>query len=286
MNTETENENVTNEAATEAATEATGSDAQAEQVAQQEAADNDEDERDDDSNGEDEGEDRKRKPKRPRWSDLNRAQREALEARRELEELRRQLAERDGKREEPTPAKPEGKPTLEQYDYDQEAYLTALADWRLAEREREREQQTQQQQAQQATAERITQLQAAEAEFSKANPDYEGVAKNPQVPITQLMADVMLENPSTAPAIAYYLGQNVEEAARIAQMTPVQAARAIGAIEAKVTTTPKPAPPPKPVKKAAPVVPTLNSGAPAVKDWSQMSTDEHVRHYLAKKNAR
>lgn len=282
MNTETENENVTNEAATEAATEATGSDVQAEQVKQQEAADADEDERDDDSNGEDD----KPRRKRPRWSDLNEARRREAEAQRELAELRRQLAERDGKREEPTPAKPEGKPTLEQYDYDQEAYLTALADWRLAEREREREQQAQQQQAQQTTAERITQLQAAEAEFSKANPDYEGVAKNPQVPITQQMADVMLENPSTAPAIAYYLGQNVEEAARIAQMTPVQAARAIGAIEAKVTTAPKPAPPPKPVKKAAPVVPTLNSGAPAVKDWSQMSTDEHVRHYLAKKNAR
>lgn len=286
MNTETENETVQpDQPQNEQQAEATEVESTESVGADEQEADSDEYEDDTDSNGEESSEDRQKKPKRPRWSDVNRANREALEARRREDELRQRLEalERGQQPEPPKPVQSAEKPTLEAFDFDQEAYLTALADWRLDQREAERSQKSQQEQAQQTAQERYAQLVAKEAEFIKAHPDYEGVAKAPGVPITQQMADVMLENPETAPAIAYYLGQNIKEAEQIAQMGQVAAARAIGRIEAIVGSAPaKPNPPPKPVQKAAPVVPTLQPGASATKDWKQMSTDEHIREFRAR----
>src|SRR5690606_10893006 len=187
------------------------------------------------------------------WSDVNEARREALEARRREDDLRQRLESLERGQH---PSKPEApvqsaeKPTLEAFDYDQEAYLTALTDWQIEQREAARTQATQQEKAQETTQQRAAQLAAKEAEFIKAHPDYEGVAKAPHVPITQQMAEAMRENPDTAPASAYDLGQNVKEAADIAQMSPLAAARAIGRIEAKVAIAPAPKPvPPKPVQK-------------------------------------
>lgn len=286
MNTETESEIVTtgqpgndppqDEDTTDTTPESDGADEQED--------DGSEDEDGTDSNGDETSEgDRRSKPKRPRWSDVNRANREALEARRELDDLRRQLHEQHQPKTPQSPVQSAEKPTLESCDFDQEQYLEKLAEWKLDQREAAKTQRVEQEKVQATVQERRTQLAAKEADFIKAHPDYEGVAKAPHVPITQQMAEVMLENPDTAPAIAYYLGQNIEEAAQIAQMSPVAAARAIGRIEATVTSQPpKPTPPPKPVKPAPPVVPTLQPGASATKDWKQMSTDEHIRAYREK----
>lgn len=262
---------------------------EAEQVTSQvdtQDADTDDDE-DGDSNGEgtsaDEG--RREKPKRPRWSDVNRANREALEARQREDRLRQELEDLRRQQAAPTqPQKPVEKPTLESCDFDQERFVSELTAWTIEEAAKGREQQEQQRHAQQSAQERQAAFVAKEAEFAAAHPDYEGVAKAPHVPITQAMAEVLLENPDTAPAIAYHLGQNLDECARIAQMSPVAAARAIGAIEARLATASKPAPPPKPVKPAPPVVPTLQAGGAAPKDWQQMTPEEH-RQALRDKQA-
>lgn len=279
MNTQTENETVP--------TQEDGAEAKPAQqsVETQEADDEDEDEGDAGSNGEDTSEGQRPKRKRPRWSDLNRAHREALDAQAEARRLREQLEQlQRGETPEAAPAERQEtaapkRPTLEEFDFDQERYLEALADWRIEERERAKAQAEKTKAAQQTVQERIATLQSKEAEFAKAHPDYEGVAKSPHVPITQAMANVMLENPDTAPAIAYYLGQNLDEAREIAQMAPLAQARALGLIEAKVSTPTKAPPPPKPVPKTPTVPPTLQPGASGAKDWSQMSTEEHVRAY-------
>lgn len=281
MNTQTENETVP--------THEDGAEAKPAQqsVETQEADDEDEDEGDAGSNGEDTSEGQRPKRKRPRWSDLNRAHREALDAQAEARALRERLEQLQ--RGEPAQAaeapKEEGKrPTLEDFDFDQERYLEALADWRIEERERAKVQKVEQEKAQQTVQERIAALQSKEAEFAKAHPDYEGVAKAPHVPITREMADTMLENPDTAPAIAYYLGQNLEEAREISQMSPLAQARAIGRIEAKLTTPQTTPPPPKPVPKTPAVPPTLQPGATSTRDWSQMDTAEHIRAFREKQS--
>lgn len=201
--------------------------------------------------------------------------REAAEQRAADLERRLQALEQGGTPKD-EPAQPQhtqaadDRPTLEQFDFDQERYMDALADWKLDQRESKRQAAERAQTIQKTLAEK-------ESAFIAENPDYEAVAKDPTLPITREMAELMFEaeNP---PAIAYYLGKNPEEAAEISRMTPLAQARAIGRIEAKLSAPPAPAappPPPTPVSKAPAPVATLKPSASVSKPLEEMSMAEY-----------
>ena len=78
--------------------------------------------------------------------------------------------------------------------------------------------------------------------------DYDQVARNPNVPITEVMAEAIYAS-DVGPEVAYYLGTNIKEAARISRLTPFLQAKEIGKIEARLASDP-------PVKK------TSNAPAP------------------------
>lgn len=78
--------------------------------------------------------------------------------------------------------------------------------------------------------------------------DYAKVITNPTVQITRPMIAAM-QDCEKAAEIAYYLGKNPIEAAKIARMTPVQITREILKLEAKFIADPNSAPPPN--RKAA-----------------------------------
>ena len=78
--------------------------------------------------------------------------------------------------------------------------------------------------------------------------DYDQVARNPNVPITEVMAEAIYAS-DVGPEVAYYLGTNIKEAARISRLSPFLQAKEIGKIEAKLASDP-------PVKK------TSNAPAP------------------------
>ena len=78
--------------------------------------------------------------------------------------------------------------------------------------------------------------------------DFDQVARNPNVPITEVMAEAIYAS-DVGPEVAYYLGTNIKEAARISRLTPFMQAKEIGKIEAKLASDP-------PVKK------TSNAPAP------------------------
>ena len=78
--------------------------------------------------------------------------------------------------------------------------------------------------------------------------DYDQVARNPNVPITEVMAEAIYAS-EVGPEVAYYLGTNIKEAARISRLSPFLQAKEIGKIEAKLASDP-------PVKK------TSNAPAP------------------------
>lgn len=170
-------------------------------------------------------------------------------------------------------------PTLESCDFDQVEFTRKWYEWRR----RQDEKVAQQQQRQAVFQEKVS-------AFRAEHPDYDQVACNPALPITQTMADVILET-EDPPAVAYYLGKNPTEAAAIAQMTPVQIARAIGRIEAKLsapTTAPQPAQPapPKTASKAPPPVTTL-SGAPSTpKSYEDMTQEEYEQARREERRAR
>ena len=100
--------------------------------------------------------------------------------------------------------------------------------------------------------------------------DFEQVAYNPKLPITNVMAET-IQSSDIGPELAYYLGSNPKEADRISRMTPLGQAKEIGKIEAKLADNP-------PVKRTtsapAPISPVTarSTGAPAYDTTDPRST--------------
>jgi hypothetical protein len=67
--------------------------------------------------------------------------------------------------------------------------------------------------------------------------DFEQVAYNPKLPITDVMAQT-IQASDNGPDIAYYLGTNPKEADRISRLVPLLQAKEIGRLEAKIASDP------------------------------------------------
>ena len=67
--------------------------------------------------------------------------------------------------------------------------------------------------------------------------DFEQVAYNPKLPITDVMAQT-IQASDNGPDIAYYLGTNPKEADRISRLGPLLQAKEIGRLEAKIASDP------------------------------------------------
>lgn len=136
-----------------------------------------------------------------------------------------------------------------------EAYAEALAYQRAEELIAKREAAKQQSQVLESYQER------EEAARDKYD-DFEQVAYNPKLPITNVMAET-IQSSDIGPELAYYLGSNPKDAERISRMTPLSQAKEIGKIEAKLAAEP-------PVKRTtsapAPISPVSarSTGAPAL----------------------
>ena len=135
-----------------------------------------------------------------------------------------------------------------------EAYAEALAYQKAEELLAKREAAKQQSQVLESYQER------EEAARDKYD-DFEQVAYNPKLPITDVMAET-IQSSDIGPELAYYLGSNPKDAERISRMSPLAQAKEIGKIEAKLASDP-------PVKRTtsapAPISPVTarSSGAPA-----------------------
>lgn len=206
--------------------------------------------------------------------------REKHDARRERDYWREQAMRGSQKPEAaqqpPQQATASDEPTLEAHGFDVAAYNRAWYDWKRGE---ERKVEDQQKQAK-ALQEKARKYQESAQAFAEAHPDFHDVVGNPDLPVTQEMADAIADSDTPA-AVAYYLGTNPQEAERIAGLSPAGVARAIGRIEAQLEAKPPAAAEPprqitqKTVTQAPPPVTTL-SGAPAVvKDLDDMSMAEY-----------
>ena len=118
-----------------------------------------------------------------------------------------------------------------------------------------------------------------EEEARNKYDDFEQVAYNSKLPITDAMAQT-IQASEVGPDMAYYLGSNPKEAERISRLTPLGQAKELGKIEAKLADNP-------PVKKTssapAPIAPvTARSSGSSVVDTTDprsiknMSTSEWI----------
>ena len=136
-----------------------------------------------------------------------------------------------------------------------EAYAQALALQKAEELIAKRDQARQQSQV-------LESYHDLEEEARSKYDDFEQVAYNPKLPITNVMAET-IQSSEIGPELAYYLGSNPKDAERISRMTPLGQAKEIGKIEAKLAAEP-------PVKRTtsapAPISPVTAraSGSPAL----------------------
>ena len=168
----------------------------------------------------------------------------------------------------PRPAAP---PAIDQFE-SPEAYAEALAVQKAQELLKQQEVQRQQAALREAYHER-------EETAREKYDDFEQVAYNPKLPITDVMAET-IQASDIGPDLAYWLGSNPKEADRIARLSPILQAKEIGKIEARLAADPAP------TKKASsapePIKPVTNRAASVTYDTTDprstktMSTSEWI----------
>ncbi len=99
--------------------------------------------------------------------------------------------------------------------------------------------------------------------------DYDAVTRNPGVPITDSMLEVIRDS-EAGPDLVYHLGKNIPEAARIAALPAIRQAAELGKLEARLT-----APKPLPKQPPAPVDPVNGIASGGQKDPGKMSFAEY-----------
>lgn len=127
------------------------------------------------------------------------------------------------------PQVPKEVPPIDQFE-SPDAYAEALAIRKAEELLAQREYQKQQAAIEEAYHER-------EEEARAKYDDFEQVAYNPQLRVTDVMAETIKAS-EMGPDLAYWLGTNPKEADRISRLSPLLQAREIGKIEAKLGAAP------------------------------------------------
>lgn len=158
-------------------------------------------------------------------------------------------------------------------DFDNAArYAEALAEQKAQEMLRQRE-------AAQQQAKMLETYHEKEEDARGRYDDFEQVAYNPSLPVTDVMAQ-SIQASDTGPDIIYWLGSNPKEASRISNLPPILQAKEIGKIEARLAADP-------PVKKTstapAPIAPVTarSASSPAYdttdpRSMKTMSTSEWI----------
>lgn len=172
------------------------------------------------------------------------------------------------------------KPPSESDYADPLEYVAAKAVWASQQKAAEREAGAASAEAEEARqrAEKIRQAEAAMvaqnwttavSEAKARYADFDAVALSGDVPINEDMARI-IQTSDVGPDVAYHLGRNKALAAEISKMPPIEAARAIGRIEASMM-----APKPRTETSApTPISPVRATGA-ATKDPAKMTVDEY-----------
>jgi hypothetical protein len=125
--------------------------------------------------------------------------------------------------------------------------------------------------------------------------DFEQVAYNPKLPITDVMAET-IQMSDVGPDLAYYLGSNPREADRISKLTPYSQAKEIGKLEAKLASEPvlkktTSAPPPiAPISGRGTGAPSYDTTDPrsvksmSTSEWIEAERLRQIRKWEAQRN--
>lgn len=196
--------------------------------------------------------------------------------------------EREQSRKAQTAPAPAELPPPEQFD-SVDAYADALATRKAEELLAQRELERQKMDLLEAYHDR-------EEEARGKYDDFEQVAYNPKLPISNAMAET-IQASEIGPDIAYYLGSNPKEAARIASLnSPILQAKEIGKIEAKIASEPvlkktTSAPPPiAPISGRSAGSPSYDTTDPrsiknmSTSEWIEAERQRQMKKWEAQRN--
>jgi hypothetical protein len=173
-------------------------------------------------------------------------------AERERDALRAELErERQSRQAVATPP-PDQPPAPEQFGYDLAKWQQETAKYYADAAARSVDARYREQELQRTRQETGRQFEQKARAFQAETPDYED-----RVQFSPEVIDV-IANSDHGPALAYHLATHLDEADRIARMSPHLAAVQLGRLEAQVS-----APKRKPVTQAPPPAPTLSGGSTA-----------------------
>lgn len=199
----------------------------------------------------------------------------------------RELAAKERPAQPVSPAK--DVPPADQFE-SPEAYAEALAAKKAEELVQRRDQERQQAEIRDAYHERE---EAAREKYD----DFEQVAYNRNLRITQVMAET-IQASEIGPEVAYHLGLNPKEADRISRLPPLLQAREIGKIEVKLaegppakkaTSAPAPIKPVASRQSSAPSFDTTDPrsvGSMSTSEWIEAERQRQVRKMQAQLNNR
>lgn len=214
-----------------------------------------------------------------RIDELTKARREAE---REAEYWRQQV---EARKQQEIPKGEPVKPTLESVGYDEAAYDQALEKY-VSDRAAFLAHQEQLQAKQREQAVQREKLErdfsAKSVDFASKTPDYFHTVNNPELRITNEMAEAIKES-NNGPEVAYYLGKNPDLSAQIASLSPYRQYMEIGRIQAELAAR-------KPIEaeisKAPPPIKPASSKNTVTKDPSRMTDDEFRQWRLSMKKRR
>lgn len=201
---------------------------------------------------------------------------EARRLERQIEErLRSELPRREPE-SRPTEApkvEAQGKPVLKDFaSYEDwvEAVSTWNADRRFEERVKAESERARKSEEAQIANDRSRYFQERVVEKGRdLYEDFEDVALNDKLPITDAMAITLAES-DQGPVVAYYLGEHPEEAARISKLSPPNQVRELDKIAATLS---KPA---APTKAPDPITPNAGNGSTAAK-LESASMEDYIK---------
>lgn len=168
----------------------------------------------------------------------------------------------------PAPVESKGQPTLEQFDYDETAFQSALIDYKVEQKAiqiESRQQANQQRIDANANQQRFN---SKVAEFG-ADDYLDVVGVLPELPGDVFNAIMQAED---GPQLAYYLGQHLDVADDLTRLPPMAAAMKLGTISAQLSAKPKSITPSAAPDPIAPI----NGGGTSSKGLEEMSMAEFM----------
>lgn len=159
---------------------------------------------------------------------------------------------------------------LKDFDYDEAKYYSYLEDRAAKRAEKAAQSATEVIRKEMQQAEANRRWETRQAEYAKQHKDYFEVINRPWS-CSQPMAEAIKES-DEGPAIAEHLAKNPDLAARMSELGPIQAAREIGKIEARIVADRTK---PKDVSKAPPPPPKVEGAEPGLRvDTTSAESDK------------